>query len=806
MRFIRFFALIILFAGAWGRDAAAQRAPRDGRPQRDTLQCDTSGRDTLRPAAACDSVADAVSMRIGQRAAANINRQHFGPDARVGLVLAGGGAKGLYHIGVIRALEENGIPIDYISGTSMGAIVAALYASGYSPEQMVSIVASGDVEQWVSGRIDDKYRFYYTERSDAPTMLSIYADMKRDSVSNKNSMSLALPHAFINTAQIDLALTGLFAPASTACGGDFDRLMVPFRCVATDMNGHRAVEFSKGDLPFVVRASMAYPLAFRPVTTEDGTVLVDGGCYNNFPWQVLVEDFAPDFLIGSQCVGDDEYATQDSSVEQQVMALITSPTDYALPPERSVLIKREVDAGILDFAAGMKIIEQGYADAMAMMPELLARLDARRTPAEAAARREAFRARCPELKINDFTIEGLRKRQNYYARTFMHFDERPGSGDEHSGPFDFDEVKESYYSLMATDEFTASAFPSVRYDSVRRNYDLTFYLESKPRWRFLVGGNISSTAFNQAYVGFNYFSVGRTAQYAHGDLYLSPVSAMASVGGRTVILKRRPMYVDYEMDMSHRTTLHGSFGNITPVRNAIEARTNEIFFHTAFGVAMTRKSTHTHDRFRFVAGRVALERSTLDKMIYPTRGTRLSISGIAVHGRDTYENAATRLSGRRGQEQRTWFGGKVQWEHYPGDWRRSWFSMGYNIEAVYTNHPRFGNPESTILSSPRYAPTPHSKMIYMPDYFADRYLAAGLMPTFELMRSFYLRASFYAMLRDRTTARDYMRYISDLTLVYHTRIGPVSLSLTKYDLDSWNNMYVTFNFGYPIFGRKSLYY
>lgn len=780
-------------------------------------------------AVAPDTIPEAAALRLGRKAADQINSQHFGADARVGLVLAGGGAKGLYHIGVIRALEENGIPIDYISGTSMGAIVAALYASGYSPDEMTAIVASGDVERWISGRIDDKYRFYYTERADGPTMLSVYAEMKRDSVSNKNSLSLALPHAFINTAQIDLALTGLFAPASTACGGDFDRLMVPFRCVATDMNGHRAVEFSKGDLPLVVRASMAYPLAFRPVTT-DGMVLVDGGCYNNFPWQVLVDDFGPDFLIGSQCVGDDEYATQDSSVEQQVMALITSPTDYVLPSGRSVLIKREVDAGILDFAAGMEIIEQGYEDAMTMMPELMARLDARRPPSETAARREAFRARCPELEINDFTVEGLRKRQSSYARTFMHFDERPGDDEGVAGPFDFETVKERYYSLMATDEFTSSAFPRVRYDSVRQNYDLTFYLESKPRWRFLVGGNISSTVFNQAYLGFNYFSVGRTAQYAHGDLYLSPVSVMAGIGGRTVILKRRPMYVDYEMTLSHRTTLHGTFGNITPVRNSMEARTNEIFFHTAFGVAMTRKSIveaslntgfnyygyqavydpidtpHTHDRFRFVAGRVALERSTLDKVIYPTRGTRLSLSGIAVHGRDTYENAATRLSGRRGQELRTWFGGKVQWEHYPGDWQRSWFSMGYNIEAVYTNHPRFGNTESTILTSPRYAPISHSKMIYMPDYFADRYLAGGLMPTFELMRSFYLRASFYAMLRDRTTARDYMRYISDLTLVYHTRIGPVSLSLTKYDLDSWNNMYVTFNFGYPIFGRKALYY
>lgn len=842
MRIIPFFALIILCAPVvpWG--AATLRAQEVVSVAGDAAGGVGEDSAVAGPAVAVDTVAltalrdmvqdtlrEAAALRLGREAAERLNSQHFGADARVGLVLAGGGAKGLYHIGVIRALEENGIPIDYISGTSMGAIVAALYAAGYSPDEMTEIVASGDVSRWVSGRIDDKYRFYYTERADGPTMLSVYAEMKRDSLSNKNSLSLALPHAFINTAQIDLALTGLFAPASTVCGGDFDRLMVPFRCVATDMNGHRAVEFSKGDLPFVVRASMAYPLAFRPVTTDDGMVLVDGGCYNNFPWQVLEEDFAPDFLIGSQCVADDEYATQASSVEQQVMALITSPTDYVLPPGRSFLIKREVDAGILDFAAGMEIIQQGYDDAMDMMPELMARLDARRTPSEMAARREAFRSRCPDLEIDEIRIDGLRKRQSSYARTFLHFDERRSEGGD-VGPFDFETVKERYYSLMATNEFSSSAFPRVRYDTVRQNYDLTFYLESKPRWRFLVGGNISSTVFNQAYLGFNYFSVGRTAQYAHGDLYLSPVSVMAGIGGRTVILKRRPMYVDYEMTLSHRTTLHGTFGNITPVRNSIDARVNEIFFHTAFGVAMTRKSLveasfntgfnsygyqavydpadtpHTHDWFRFVAGRVALERSTLDKIIYPTSGTRLSLSGIAVSGRDIYENAATRLTGERGDAVRSWIGAKLQWEHYPGDWQRSWFSMGYNIEAVCTNHPRFGNPEATILTSPRYAPISHAKMIYMPDYFADRYLAGGLMPTFELMRSFYLRASFYAMLRDRTSARDYMRYISDLTLVYHTRIGPVSLSLTKYDLDSWNNMYVTFNFGYPIFGRKALYY
>ena len=235
-------------------------------------------------------------------------------DGKVGLVLAGGGAKGLYHIGVIKALEENNIPIDYVSGTSMGAIIGALYASGYTVEEMTEIVTSGNVENWVSGKIDDRYKFFYTERQDIPSMFSVYVDVKRDTVASRSSLNLALPHAFINTSQIDMALNELFAPASVACGGDFNKLMIPYRCIATDVNRHEAVEYERGDLPFAVRASMSYPILFRPVTDKDGRVLVDGGCYDNFPWRALEEDFAPSFFIGSQCVADDEYITQNSSV------------------------------------------------------------------------------------------------------------------------------------------------------------------------------------------------------------------------------------------------------------------------------------------------------------------------------------------------------------------------------------------------------------------------------------------------------------------------------------------------------------
>ena len=751
-------------------------------------------------------------------------------EGKIGLVLAGGGAKGLYHIGVIKALEENNIPIDYVSGTSMGAIIGALYASGYSIEEMTDIVTSGNVENWVSGKIDDRYKFFYTSRQDIPSMFSVYVDVKRDTVASRSSLDLALPHAFINTSQIDMALTEIFAPAAVACDGNFDRLMIPFRCIATDVNRHEAIKYESGDLTFAVRASMSYPILFRPVTDKAGRVLVDGGCYDNFPWRALEDDFAPSFFIGSQCVASNEHITQNSSVEKQVMSLVTMPTDYSLPEGRGVIIKREVTASLLDFAGGMATIQHGYEDAMRAMPELLDRIAARRSREEVDSRREAFRERCPELRFSDLDIEGLNHRQQEYARTFMNFKKRPLPDSVATPTISFNEVRERYFTLMATNDFTTNTFPEVTFDSINRDFRMHLSLSSKPEFKFLVGGNISSTAFNQIFLGVNHFQLGRTALTTYGDLFLGPVSSVMRVGGRTVLINRRPMYVDYSIQGSWQSNLRGSFGNITPARNTIEARTVETYAHLGVGWATTRKSVlelsanagynfysyidsydepdnpSTHDWFRFLAGRLQYQYSTLDKITYPTRGGRFTGSIIGVLGRDKYENAELFAYGRKAQQARNWIGGKIKWEHYPSNWRDWWFSVSYNIEAVYTTHPNFGNPYATILSSPRYAPLPHSQMLYMPEFAANRYVALGVMPTFKLLPNLYLRTGAFAMLRDSLANGEYMHYIGDFAFVYHTPVGPVSLSVTKYNFDTRNNCYVLFNFGHPIFGSKGLYY
>ncbi len=749
-------------------------------------------------------------------------------DGKVGLVLAGGGARGLYHIGVIRALEENNIPIDYVSGTSMGAIIAALYASGYTTDEMTEIVTSGAVEQWVSGQIDDKYRFHFSEHPKTPAMLTVHAAFVRDSVNRRRKMEFQLPHSFVNTAQIDMALIELFSAASASCGGDFDKLMIPFRCVATDINAHSAVEIRSGDLPLAVRASMSYPALFRPVTDPEGRVLVDGGCYDNFPWQVLDKDFAPDFIIGSQCLEANDPVTQDSRLEKQIMALVTIPTDYALPEGRGLIIHRKVESGLLDFGVGEQTIAHGYEDAMRQMPVLCAHLATRRDAEVVAARRAAFRRGLPELSFGRGELSGLRPRAEHYAATFLDFEvSRKERESNHRASIE--QVKDRFYSLMSTDDFEIKTFPEVRYDSLQESFRIRYDLATKPELRFSIGGNLSSTAYNQLFFGMNYLSIGHTAQSVFLEVSLGPVSTIAQAGGRTVFLGRIPMYLDYSLQFMRRSTLHSSYGHVTPAISDLRVRISEPFLSLAYGIATSRKSifevgvntgynfvaykayydldaAHTHDRFRYVASRVMFQRSSLDKVIYPTRGNRFSASIIGVAGRDKWEVATLAEQRQWDSASRGWLGAKVEWEHYPSNWKKLWFSVGYSLEAVYTNHPTFENSYSTILSAPRYSPLPHAKMIFQPQFYANRYAAVGVMPTFSLMKNFYLRGGFYALLRDPLVADEYMYYMTDVSIVYHTRIGALSLSVTKYDLDSWNNCYVTFNFGYPIFGKRGLYF
>ena len=213
---------------------------------------------------------------------------------KVGLVLSGGGAKGMTHIGIIRALEENNIPIDYITGTSMGAIIGSLYAMGYSPDDMEALLRSEDFKRWYSGQVEPEYGYYFKQNRPTPEFFNIRFSFK-DSLHIKPQI---LPTSMVNPIQMNLVFVELFARATAACSGDFNRLFVPFRCIASDVYNKKPLIMRRGDLGDAVRASMSFPFVFKPIEI-DSVLAYDGGIYNNFPTDIMREDFKPEVIIGS---------------------------------------------------------------------------------------------------------------------------------------------------------------------------------------------------------------------------------------------------------------------------------------------------------------------------------------------------------------------------------------------------------------------------------------------------------------------------------------------------------------------------
>lgn len=743
----------------------------------------------------------------------------------VGVVMSGGGAKGLYHVGVLEALEESGVPIDYVAGTSMGSIVAAMYAAGYSPAEMRAIVRSGAVQEWVSGRIDpSRYKPYYRQVASSPSFFNLWLDFKSE------DKVFALPANLLSSTQIEMAFIDLFAPASTAAGGDFSRLMVPFLCVAADMNRREPVTFRSGSLPEAVRASMSIPLAFKPVRKDD-MVLYDGGIYDNFPWRPLDEHYAPSLLIGSICTGGNVEPDADVSLMDQALLIAMGRTDYTLPEERSVTIRRAVPVGMLDFDEAEATMNAGYEDAMRQMPEILARIDRRWSPGQYAARREAFRKRCPPLIFNDYHIEGLNERQTAYIRDYIRADlHAPGRQRQMT----YERLRDNLFRVLSGGDYTMD-LPCVAYDSVSERYTFTAALHARPNFRLVIGGNISSTAFNQAYIGLDYRTFGRVANQLGANLYLGPTLVWGNLGGRVDFYLNDPFFLTYAYNFSSANMRHGSFGRISKITNTLSCKVGDSFGAFGLGFRLTHRSMielklhagHSNfqydaaanpskedlSRFFFAGTRLELARNTFDKYLYPTRGSELHLSAMYVGG---YDRLRPYGAGRFTEgSHRWWFGTRFRYAKMFNMPSAGWFSLGLHLEGVYTNHPNFSTLGATLLSAPAYEPIPHLRQICLPDFRARRYAAVGVNPTFCLLPNFFLRLGFYTMYRssndyDRGQLVDWadrrLHHISEAALVYHTPIGPVNLSMVKYDFRGWKNTYLMFNFGYPIFPPKPTFY
>ena len=311
------------------------------------------------------------------------------PQPKIGLVLSGGAARGLAHVGVLKALEEQGIRVDAIAGTSMGAVIGGLYASGYKIDELEKLALDID---WQEALSDDPPRedIPFRRKQDDRDFLV------RQKLSFRDDGSLGLPLGVIQGQNLSLLLESLLAHSSDI--RDFDKLPIPFRAVATDIVNGDKVVFRKGHLPQVIRASMSIPAVFAPVEIN-GQLLVDGGMVDNIPVdvaremgvdRVIVVDIGTPLRPRKQLTTVFDILNQSTTLmtrsNSEVQLASLTPDDILIQPALSAI-------GATDFGRSQDIISAGYRATQALAPRLAdfrhpadVQLDIARTPEERTTR------------------------------------------------------------------------------------------------------------------------------------------------------------------------------------------------------------------------------------------------------------------------------------------------------------------------------------------------------------------------------------------------------------------------------------
>ncbi|MFN2429255.1 MAG: patatin-like phospholipase family protein [Cryomorphaceae bacterium] len=745
----------------------------------------------------------------------------FAHAQKVGLVLSGGGAAGMAHIGVIKALEENEIPIDYITGTSMGALIGGLYASGYSIEEITAFFESEDFLTGVRGNLPEKDVYYFTTDPEDGSLISL-------KISPQQILEKSIPANIVAPDLMEYMLFDILEPASAKANYKFDSLMIPFRCVAADIVEKREVVFDSGNLATALRASSTYPFYYKPLII-DSTMLFDGGLYNNFPADIMYNEFLPDVIIGSNVAGSIEPPMEDDLISQ-IRNMIMRQSNFSIPCEYSVIIEPKSDAGVFDFSNIQQEIDSGYAATMNDIESIKENLEGtQRTRSELDSLRSEFRSNFSHKNIGTITVEGnLSEKQKAYVQSTL------GPLKNDSSVYTFDEFKPQFLRLVQ-DQKIKYIQPLGKLNPATGKFDLSLNVRREKDLELSFGGNISSRPINIGFVGLDYNIFGRTSTRLTGNFYFGKfygsVMGRAEIdfGGKKrfslsphFIRNRRDYFRSFatffEPSQPSFIVKNETFGGVTykasAGNNAI-FKADIKFGETSDNYYQSEDFTveDTADVTKFTSWGVSagIDLNTLNRQEYASYGARLQISMRGIVGRENTEFGTTNPeNGAEHEADHAWVEAKLHYQHYLLHIGR--FSLGVDVEGLYSTKPFFENYTASLISSPAYEPIPESKTIFLEDYRTVQYAGFGLRNVFEIKKNLEIRAEGYLYLPGQAIVRDEENnaafsepfvkqfYIGAAALVWHSPLGPVSLNLNYYDNreESWSFF---FNFGYTIFNK-----
>jgi len=738
---------------------------------------------------------------------------------KVGLVLSGGGAKGLAHIGVLKALEENNIPIDYVMGTSMGGVVGGFYASSYSPQEIDSIARSQNFQNWIDGEFPDDFNTYYFKSNPNPQWLEI--NLGVDSTFEAN-----LRPKLANDLILNFALGEHTARANQIANENFIDLFVPFTAVGSEIFTQKSVYMDKGNLGQVLRATMSVPYVYKPVKI-DGEFIFDGGIYDNFPATRLRNMYKPDVLIGVNVATKifEEYPEDDKKlISNSLLFMImdkVNPNDLG---DSSIFIEPNTDniTGF-DFNKAGAIIDSGYAEAMRVMPEILEKIGRRKSHEELEDSRADFRKQIKPIKISDFGYKNLRSDEVRYINKILN--------PENKSELDIAELKQNYYKLIA-DPYFSSVFPKITYDQEKESYAFNLSSESEQNIRLQIGGNVATSGLSNFYMGvgydhLNYFLFNHNSSVNIGQFYKS---------FRYNLKLQFPF--KYQMFMEPFFHYNGwdylNTGNFLDNRRVSPINQFDRNYGVNIGAPIFEKmkieltsswlrkvneftnrdnfissDTLDYDRFYGLHHQISLSYTDLNRKLFPTEGVRFGLNLSHNYGDELYIPGSTSEM-EQIEQPHSWLQLEANMERY---FPLKYGDIGFSISGKASSMQAFSNYRATILNTPAYSPTFESQGLYLENFRSPVYVAGALKYQIELHKNFNFRLEGHAFKPLFKWEKNQVEpTISGLTpdyhfagmstLFYNSPIGPIGLSAHYYDDNS--PFLLLFNIGYLMYNKKPL--
>jgi len=743
---------------------------------------------------------------------------------RVGLVLSGGGARGMAHVGVLQALEEEGIPIDYITGTSMGAMAGAFYAAGYTPAEMQSFLLRESRAWFAPGTLFQEERYYKLQKPHDLTLGEVPIDFLTKG-------DLPLPEQLFSDFEINIRLNERLTPISLGVRDQFDSLLVPYRAVGADLYRKKAILFSQGSLATAVRISISVPIFFAPITTRTFVNLVDGGVYDNFPVEPMQREFRPDFIIGVH-VGSPPMSLQDFQTKAYYWRLfshLSDPLSWQKLPKNSFFIQPDLgDMSSTDFSpeGAAFSIRRGYEAAKACIGELREQIGERRIDSVRFAQKRAYlrSLRNNPLYVREVGFYPATRAEAFFYRRVVGF--RPGDTltwvDLRKALLSLREAA-PFYSILP--EFTAHPAGGA---------NLQIYLRPRGSYALRTGLSVFSPAGYAWQIGFQAEKVWWAGWQA--SLLLTQGTFAQGLEFQARIRPPIPwrLYVVGE-------SRFWRFNYQAPGASWLPRPRQANLFSSVDWLQLGTVWTWHRGQMGFLLHRYTIAdrytpstgpevtttlsgealswevlSNTENDRLYPTEGRLIDLSLVLARGTE-----------RPGMPSAPYTSAYHLWPQARLRLRQSLsvlpgVFLGSRIEVGASLQQPLSDSIATLVVGPRYDPFPESPQIFLPELYNRFFGAAGSHLTIALKRKLFLRLEGHlyqpvARLRLPTVADPQgaiewpnptqalprlplYRYLM-IGLFYRSFVGPIGAFLTYYDRQP-QPFRIFLHLGYPLFPRR----